>query len=33
VKRNAIAGREFAFWAELEGHLDLWMRLSAKPTI
>lgn len=26
VKRNAIAGREFASWAELEGHLERWMR-------
>jgi hypothetical protein len=26
VKRNAIAGREFASWGELEGHLETWMR-------
>ena len=26
VKRNAIAGREFGSWAELEGHLVWWMR-------
>ena len=26
VKRNAIAGREFASWAEMEGHLERWMR-------
>jgi hypothetical protein len=26
VKRNAIAGREFASWADLEGHLERWMR-------
>jgi transposase len=26
VKRNAIAGREFHSWAELEGHLAWWMR-------
>lgn len=26
VKRNAIAGRFFASWAELEGHLDAWTR-------
>jgi hypothetical protein len=26
VKRNAIAGRRFASWAELEAHLGWWMR-------
>ena len=26
VKRNAIAGREFASWAELQSHLVVWMR-------
>ena len=26
VKRNAIAGREFASWAEMESHLERWMR-------
>jgi len=26
VKRNAIAGREFASWTELEAHLEHWMR-------
>jgi transposase len=26
VKRNAIAGRRFASWAELEAHLARWMR-------
>jgi hypothetical protein len=26
VKRNAIAGRQFASWAEMEGHLEFWMR-------
>jgi hypothetical protein len=26
VKRNAIAGRRFASWAELEAHLAWWMR-------
>jgi transposase len=26
VKHNAIAGREFASWADLEGHLAWWMR-------
>jgi transposase len=26
VKRNAIAGRCFASWSEMEGHLDRWMR-------
>ena len=26
VKRNAIAGRSFATWAELEGHLEAWTR-------
>jgi len=26
VKRNAIAGRAFASFAEFEGHLDGWMR-------
>jgi transposase len=26
VKRNAIAGRHFASWAELEAHLARWMR-------
>lgn len=26
VKRNAIAGREFASWEELEAHLERWMR-------
>ena len=26
VKRNAIAGREFASWAEMEGHLERCMR-------
>src|SRR5215831_16189578 len=26
VKRNAIAGHDFASWAALEGHLDWWMR-------
>ena len=26
VKRNAIAGRSFASWAELEGHLEAWTR-------
>jgi len=26
VKRNAIAGREFAPWADLEAHLERWMR-------
>jgi transposase len=26
VKRNAIAGRYFASWAELDGHLARWMR-------
>jgi transposase len=26
VKHNAIAGRVFASWAELEGHLAWWMR-------
>ena len=26
VKRNAIAGREFASWAELKSHLVVWMR-------
>jgi transposase len=26
VKRNAIAGRSFASWAELEAHLARWMR-------
>jgi transposase len=26
VKRNAIAGREFASWSDLEAHLERWMR-------
>jgi transposase len=26
VKRNAIAGREFGSWSEMEAHLDWWMR-------
>ena len=26
VKRNAIAGRRFASWSEMEGHLARWMR-------
>ena len=26
VKRNAIAGRRFATWSEMEGHLDAWTR-------
>jgi transposase len=26
IKRNAIAGRRFASWAELEAHLARWMR-------
>ncbi len=26
VKRNAIAGREFASWADLKSHLVVWMR-------
>lgn len=26
VKGNAIAGRRFASWAEMEGHLDAWTR-------
>ena len=26
VKRNAIAGRSFASWAAMEGHLDQWVR-------
>jgi transposase len=26
VKRNALAGRRFASWAELEAHLAAWMR-------
>ena len=26
VKRNAIAGREFASWSELQSHLVVWMR-------
>ena len=33
VKRNAIAGREFASWGELEGHLELWMREVADRRI
>jgi hypothetical protein len=33
VKRNAIAGREFASWAELEGHLVWWMREIADARI
>src|SRR3712207_9492177 len=26
VKRNAITGRSFATWAELEAHLEAWTR-------
>nr|WP_231597072.1 hypothetical protein [Synechococcus sp. CBW1004] len=31
VKRNAIAGREFSSWAELEAHLARWTREVACP--
>lgn len=33
VKRNAIAGRHFASWAELEAHLAWWMREVADRRI
>ncbi len=33
VKRNAIAGREFASWAELEAHLVRWTREVADVRI
>src|SRR4051812_9137033 len=33
VKRNAIAGREFASWAALEAHLAWWMREVADRRI
>ncbi|MBV8316603.1 MAG: IS21 family transposase [Planctomycetaceae bacterium] len=33
VKSNAIAGHSFASWAELEAHLDWWMREIADQRI
>lgn len=33
VKRNAIAGREFASWTELQDHLDRWCREIADVRI
>lgn len=33
VKHNAIAGREFESWAELESHLERWMREVADQRI
>ncbi len=33
VKRNAIAGREFASWGDMEGHLEYWMREVADRRI
>jgi transposase len=33
VKRNAIAGREFASWSELEAHLGWWMREVADERV
>jgi transposase len=33
VKRNAIAGRRFGSWAELEAHLARWTREVAEPRI
>jgi transposase len=33
VKRNAIAGRRFASWAELEAHLAAWCREVADPRV
>ena len=33
VKANAIAGHSFASWAELEAHLDWWMRKIADRRI
>jgi transposase len=33
VKRNAIAGRRFASWAELEGHLARWLREIADTRV
>jgi transposase len=41
VKKNAIAGRQFASWSAFEAHLDAWMReigrhlpyLRCEPTL
>jgi transposase len=33
VKHNAIAGRDFASWGELEAHLERWMRTIADVRI
>jgi transposase len=33
AKRNAVAGRRFASWAELEGHLARWMREVADTRV
>jgi hypothetical protein len=33
VKRNAIAGRRFASWAEMEAHLEAWTRDTADQRI
>lgn len=33
VKRNAIAGRRFASWAEMEAHLEAWTRDIANQRI
>jgi hypothetical protein len=33
VKRNAIAGHDFASWSALEGHLDWWMREIADQRV
>ncbi|MDH5256346.1 MAG: IS21 family transposase, partial [Gammaproteobacteria bacterium] len=33
VKRNAIAGREFASWAAFEAHLDAWTREVAEVRV
>jgi transposase len=33
VKRNAIAGRSFASWAELQAHLTWWMREIADQRV
>jgi transposase len=33
VKRNAIAGHDFASWSALEGHLEWWMREIADQRV
>jgi transposase len=33
VKRNAVAGHDFASWSALEGHLDWWMREIADQRV